>query len=217
MSNKTAVLLCLFLIMFVVYMMFNHNDNTTNLSNEIDKKLVESDIIKIYGDSDKVFGGIKNSPIYEDSDTGYKYNKRLVYYLSTSQDETNPDKRIVFLVDNEVKGIAIFYNDGRIIKDNIVIPKPESSSEIMEPEKISLNICQTDSENKDYWSKTNINLFSQPGSIVAGATKVGDLPSCSSINLDVLDKEIVDGVEFYKVKYNNIVGWQTKRLLVGDN
>ena len=83
-------------------------------------------------------------------------------------------------------------------------------------EKITLNVCQTDPENADYWQTTKVNLFSKAGGLSVGATKVGELPSCSSISLDVLQKQTVDGIEFYKVKYGAVIGWQTKRLLVGE-
>lgn len=83
-------------------------------------------------------------------------------------------------------------------------------------EKITLNVCQTDPENADYWPTTKVNLFSKAGSISARAKKVGELPPCSSISLDVLQKQTVDGIEFYQVKYNSVIGWQTKRLLVGE-
>ena len=82
-------------------------------------------------------------------------------------------------------------------------------------EKITLNVCQTDSENADYWRNNKVNLFSKAGGLAAGATKVGELPSCLSLNLDVLQKQTVGGVEFYKVRYSSLQGWQTKRLLVG--
>ena len=83
-------------------------------------------------------------------------------------------------------------------------------------EKITLNVCQTDPGIADYWLTTKVILFSRAGGLSAGAKKVGELPSCSSVTLEVLQKETVDGVEFYKVRYNTVVGWQTKRLLIGE-
>lgn len=86
-----------------------------------------------------------------------------------------------------------------------------TSEESNLPKDIIINLCEKDPENADYWIKTNINLFDKP----AGA-KVGEVPSCTSEKVEVLESEFVDGVEFYKVKWTSIQGWQTKRLLLGE-
>lgn len=75
---------------------------------------------------------------------------------------------------------------------------------------ITVNVCKSDPENADYWSNTKINLFDTPGGRISGT-----LPPCSSIKADVLETKTVNNVEFYKVRIESTVGWQTKRLLVG--
>jgi len=88
-------------------------------------------------------------------------------------------------------------------------PPEDKKQQVLE--HITLNVCQTDSENADYWETTKINLFDK-----AGLVKVGELPPCSSIVLEVIEKQDIGGLEHYKVRYNSISGWQTKRLLVGE-
>jgi hypothetical protein len=55
-----------------------------------------------------------------------------------------------------------------------------------------------------------VNLFNKPGSIQRDTTKRGEFLPCSSINLDVLDKQTVDGIEFYKVRYKSQTRWQKR-------
>ena len=98
-----------------------------------------------------------------------------------------------------------FYNTSPTVRPASV----QSGSEPISG-RIDLNLCETDPENADYWAKTKVNLFNVPE-----GTKVGDLPACSSLSLEVLSKQTVNGIQFYKVKYNSFVGWQTKRLLIG--
>ncbi len=81
---------------------------------------------------------------------------------------------------------------------------------------IFLNLCLIDEENADYWTTTKVNLFDKPGGIQAGAKIVAELEACSSLRLEIIDKQTVDGLEYYRVKYQDKEGWQTKRLLVGD-
>jgi len=108
--------------------------------------------------------------------------------------------------------IALFLINGCGQKNT---SSPQPTEQVLE--QITLNVCQTDPENADYWPTTKVNLFNKPGGIATGAVKSGELPPCSSITLDVLDKQTIEGIESYKVRYNNIVGWQTKRLLVGES
>jgi hypothetical protein len=99
-------------------------------------------------------------------------------------------------------------------------PKPQSVPpapvQQTPAEQFTLNACKTDSANADYWAKTDITLFDVPGGVPNGAKFSGRLPSCQDLHIDVLDKQAVDGVDFYKVQYKGTSGWQTKRLLVGE-
>lgn len=88
----------------------------------------------------------------------------------------------------------------------------ETTPEKVVRETIVLNMCQTDPENADLWQGMNVNLLSGPAEYPIAA----ELPACSSLELEVLEKRTVDGVEFYRVRYGSMEGWQTKRLLTGN-
>jgi hypothetical protein len=85
--------------------------------------------------------------------------------------------------------------------------------------QIKINICKRykhDPETCELFKKTGINLFDRPGGLEAGAKYVGSIPACDDIVVDVLEIKEVNGIVFYKIKYRDIVGWQTKRLLTGE-
>lgn len=84
-------------------------------------------------------------------------------------------------------------------------------------EKLTINVCKVDPKNADYWRTQGINLFDKPGGIGEGAKLVGKIPACENVVVDVLEVREVGGVEYYKVKYGDLVGWQTKRLLSGGS
>jgi len=84
-------------------------------------------------------------------------------------------------------------------------PRPKSK------ETIVVDVCKEDPQNADTWRQTGVNLFTDPS--LSSKRKVGKIPACESITVEVLDKKNVDGIEFYKIKYGDQVGWQTKRLL----
>jgi hypothetical protein len=77
---------------------------------------------------------------------------------------------------------------------------------------ITVNVCKIDPENADYWQETPINLFEAPGSFNIVTT----IPSCVDARVKVVDTSVYNGVEMYKVLYNGKQGWQTKRLLTGE-
>lgn len=89
-------------------------------------------------------------------------------------------------------------------------------SEEHEPIKtIKINVCSYDPENADLWVQTGINLFDRPGGLSSGAKFVGKIPACDGINVDVLEIKEVNGLVYYKIRYGDLEGWQTKRLLTG--
>lgn len=79
---------------------------------------------------------------------------------------------------------------------------------------IVVNKCKDDPENADYW-RQGINLLSDPA--LPTKEKTGEIPGCDDAVVDVLEKKVWDGVEFYRVKYGTEEGWQTKRLLTGQD
>jgi len=112
------------------------------------KETPKTNIIKQYGQPDKKLGGISGSPTYTDQDTRFQYTERWLYYLKSSQDPKNPDRRVVFFKNGELSGTAIFYNDGRIDKNekNNIDPKPKSPSNY----NANLPNIRTELTNKGY-------------------------------------------------------------------
>lgn len=86
-----------------------------------DKTVSLADVRTKYGEPD-IELGVAGSPVHTNPDTGYAYDKRWLYYLDGSADPKNPDKRIVFITQGKVTGIAVFYNDGKIVKESIERP-----------------------------------------------------------------------------------------------
>lgn len=85
--------------------------------------------------------------------------------------------------------------------------------------QIKVNVCERykdDPEMCEYWERAGINLMDKPGGLSAGARGVGNIPACDGITVDILEIKEVNGIVFYKVRYGDIVGWQTKRLLTGE-
>jgi len=80
-------------------------------------------------------------------------------------------------------------------------------------EKLIINLCITDSENADVWKQMGVNLWKDFDDPSKGSENI---PACESIEVEVLEKRNVDDIEKYKVKYGQIEGWTTKRLLIGD-
>ncbi|HOP07674.1 MAG TPA: hypothetical protein PLF13_10325 [candidate division Zixibacteria bacterium] len=80
---------------------------------------------------------------------------------------------------------------------------------------IVIDLCKLDPQNADMWRQTGINLFSDP--TLGPKKKVGNIPACDGITVDVIDKKTFEGVEFYWIRYKKQIGWQTKRLLTGVN
>lgn len=120
---------------------------------------------------------------------------------------------ILFIVGCNQEQYDISKSDG---DDTIKQPKEQEIEHLEEKEgvieTITLNMCKIDKENEDIWIQGYVNLFKEP----AGLKLAGKLPPCSSINLEVIEKRNVDGIDFYKVRYGKVIGWQTKRLLVGE-
>ncbi len=82
---------------------------------------------------------------------------------------------------------------------------------------IYLNLCESDPENADHWGTTRVNLFSKPGGLsIPGNTLSFKIPACENKKLEILEKRVVGGIERYRVRYGANAGWQTKRLLTGD-
>ena len=80
-------------------------------------------------------------------------------------------------------------------------------------EKLILNLCITDSENADVWEKMGINLWKDFDDPSTGSENI---PACESIEVEVLEKRNVNDVEKYKIKYGQVEGWITKRLLIDE-
>lgn len=107
-------------------------------------------------------------------------------------------------------------------QDTVIINKSENkemwdaldgtSNKEFEPFYITVNLCETDLDNADIWQNTPINLFESPDS----STIITKVPACSNARLKVVGTKTYNGVEMYQVDYNSITGWQTKRLLTGD-
>ncbi len=85
---------------------------------------------------------------------------------------------------------------------------------------ITLNLCKRDPEYSGFGNKPAVRLFSKAGGLSVRENKVlWNIPPCDKIMLDILEKRVVDGVEFYLVRRNmipNIQGWQTKSFLTGE-
>ena len=98
----------------------------------------------------------------------------------------------------------------------MLVAHEEQNKPIMQ---IKINVCERykhDPEMCELFKKTGINLFDRPGGLEAGAKYVGKIPACDDIIVDVLEIKEVNGLVFYKVKYKDLVGWQTKRILTGE-
>jgi len=112
--------------------------------------------------------------------------------------------------------LVIWYTGYGFSNNTIEQPKQERVEPLEEKEivieTITLNMCKIDKENADIWIQGYVNLFNEP----SGLKLAGKLPPCSSINLEVLEKRNVDGLDFYKVRYGDVIGWQTKRLFIGE-
>jgi hypothetical protein len=78
-------------------------------------------------------------------------------------------------------------------------------------ERINVDVCE---ELYIGYEDPKINLFDKPGGLSAGAKLIATIP-CSA-TVEVLEVREVNGITFYKVKHKDIVGWQTKRLLLGE-
>lgn len=77
--------------------------------------------------------------------------------------------------------------------------------------KISVNLCATDKENSEYWQKNNVNLFSlENGKMIS---KVGEIPACSSIDVNVTDRTKFNGIEYLELEHNGVTGWQDSQIL----
>ena len=112
---------------------------------------------------------------------------------------------IIFIVGLALLG-AIFNPEEK------AIPLNEPEQNVLET--IAVDICKTDPSNADYWVTHEINLFQVAG---GQGPVVASFPACKGIALDVLSKIIVDDVEYYHVRYAGVSGWQTKRLLIGED
>jgi len=87
----------------------------------------------------------------------------------------------------------------------------KAPAKLVKKETIVVNVCEQDPDNAAYYRSSGINLFNDPGA--STKRKVGKIPACESITVEVLQKKTVDGAMFYKIKYGSTIGWQTRRLL----
>ena len=89
--------------------------------------------------------------------------------------------------------------------------KSQEQLKLQAIETIVIDVCKEDPENADMWRQSGLNLFTDPSS--GQKKKVGKIPACESIKVDVLEKKVHDGVMFYRIRYESQDGWQTRRLL----
>jgi len=60
-----------------------------------------------------------------------------------------------------------------------------------------------------------INVWSKPDSALRGAVKIGEIPDCQNIEVEVLDRKCSSiDIEFDLIRYKNTEGWVTRRLLL---
>lgn len=60
-----------------------------------------------------------------------------------------------------------------------------------------------------------INLWSKPASATNGAVKIGSIPDCQNIQVEILYRKCSsDNVEFDLIRYNNKEGWVTRRTIL---
>lgn len=79
-------------------------------------------------------------------------------------------------------------------------------------EKITINLCNRDPENADFWKRSGLNLFDPPCTM----KRVATIPACKDVVAVVVDKGVCNNVEVWKIRVNGVEGWQTKRVLVGE-
>ena len=62
---------------------------------------------------------------------------------------------------------------------------------------------------------TPINIWSKPDSAMKGSAKVGSIPDCQNIQVEVLDRKCSSvSIEFDLIRYEGLEGWVTRRILV---
>jgi len=85
------------------------------------------------------------------------------------------------------------------------------------PDAITINLCQSDPSNADYWQNERINLWQQPGGISANNQKVIDtLPACNNAKIIIIEQKRIQGIDYVRVQsllMLSKVGWITKRTL----
>lgn len=85
-----------------------------------------------------------------------------------------------------------------------------------ETEKLFINLCNTDKENAEYWKSNKINLIDLNSAGVINES-VGLIDPCSNLLVEIIDQRKINGINYLKIKYGNISGWQTERLLKSIN
>lgn len=85
-----------------------------------------------------------------------------------------------------------------------------------ETDKLSINLCNTDKENSDYWTTNKINLVDLDSSGIINQS-IALIDPCSNLLVEIIDQRKINGINYLKIKYGNISGWQTERLLKSIN
>ncbi|RME21219.1 MAG: hypothetical protein D6800_12295, partial [Candidatus Zixiibacteriota bacterium] len=114
-------------------------------------------------------------------------------FRDASQDKTLDSQELATLEDLMISN----YPELESYRTLTASPEEEvNTGQSVSRETIVVNVCEQDPKNAADWRNSGISLFNDPEAPTK--RKVGKIPACESITVEVLQKKTVDGVMFYK-------------------